>query len=617
MNTTTALPDAGPVLNISSYLFASLSDLKPLRDSLRRLCRRLDLRGTILLSTEGINLFVAGPAESIEKLLAALRKVPGLEKLEAKESFTSYQPFRRMLVKIKKEIIAFGIDGIEPATRTAPKLPPQQLKQWLDEGKPLMLYDVRNDYEVKVGTFTNAVPAGIDTFRDFPEAVANLPEESKQTPVVMFCTGGIRCEKAGPFMQKAGFQEVYQLEGGILKYFELVGGDHYQGDCFVFDQRVAVDPRLQESAVAQCFVCQTPLTTEEQNSPLYVPGESCPHCFKSAQEAMTSVIAKRHAKLKEVTSPLPGSIPYTNTRRIYVSSEQKGKTIYEVMAEKVPAASQGFWEKMVRERLMVEIIEHQDERLVEYRAVDPNAPLEAGQLFEQRYPGTIEPDVSTDIQILYEDTGLIVVSKPAPLPMHPCGRFNKNSLVNFLERVYHPQKLRIAHRLDANTTGVAVLSRTSAVARQVQPQFEQGKVEKRYLALVHGHPTENEFICEEPIGTSRVTGGGRRVEEGGQPARTDFIVRERFDNGTALMEVSPKTGRTNQIRLHLWHLGFPIVGDPMYQQNNVMQQKQTLGVEEPPMCLHAWEVRFRHPQTTEMVTFQAPAPSWAEGVSAE
>lgn len=611
MKTSTLSPEAGPVLNISSYLFAPLEDLKPLRDRLRQVCRRLDLRGTILLSTEGINLFVAGEAENIEKLLETLRQVPGLEKLEAKESFTSYQPFHRMLVKIKKEIIAFGIDGIEPARRTAPKLPPAQLKQWLDEGKPLMLYDVRNDYEVKVGTFTGAVPAGIDTFREFPEAVGRLPEESKQTPVVMFCTGGIRCEKAGPFMEEAGFQEVYQLDGGILKYFELVGDDHYSGDCFVFDQRVAVDPQLQESAVAQCFACQTPLTTEEQNSPLYVPGQSCPHCFRSTQETMAAAIEARQAKLKQVTTPLPGSIPYTNTRRLFISSDQKGKSLYEVLAEKVPAASQEFWQRMIGERLMVEVIQHEDERLVEYHAVDPLVPLAPGQLFQQHYPGTTEPDVSTDIQILYEDTALVVVNKPAPLPMHPCGRFNKNSLISFLTDVYHPQKLRIAHRLDANTTGVAVLTRTGAVARQVQPQFEQGRVEKRYLALVHGHPAEDQFICEEPIGTSRVRGGGRRVEEGGQSARTDFIVRKRNDDGTALMEVSPRTGRTNQIRLHLWHLGLPIVGDPMYQQNGVMQERQTLAIDEPPMCLHAWEVTFCHPQTAEIVTYQAPAPSWA------
>ena len=609
---TTAPPDAGPVLNISSYLFAPLENLKPLRESLRRVCRRLDLRGTILLSREGINLFVAGPAESIHQLLEILRKVPGLEKLEAKESFTSYQPFRRMLVKIKQEIIAFGVEGIDPAQRTAPKLPPQQLKAWLDEGKPLLLYDVRNDYEVKVGTFEKAVPAGIDTFRDFPQAVANLPEEAKATPVVMFCTGGIRCEKAGPYMQQAGFQEVYQLEGGILKYFELVGGDHYQGDCFVFDQRVAVDPTLKESAVAQCFACQTPLTSDEQQSPLYVAGQSCPHCFKSNEEALAAVLDRRHRKLRQVTTPLPGSIPYTNTRTLYVSSEQKGKTLYEVLAEKVPAASRGFWEKMVAQRLLVEIVPHEDQRLIEYRAADPQVPLIPGQHFEQRYPGTVEPDVSADVQILHEDSALVVVNKPAPLPMHPCGRFNKNSLIHFLEMVYAPQKLRIAHRLDANTTGVAVLSRTSAVARQVQPQFEQGRVAKRYLALVHGHPAEDSFLCEEPIGTSRVRGGGRRVEEGGQPSRTDFVVRERRADGTALLEVSPKTGRTNQLRLHLWHLGFPIVGDPMYQQGNVMQEKQTLAVDEPPMCLHAWEVTFRHPQTAEMVTFQAPHPAWAD-----
>jgi len=564
-----------------------------------------------LLSQEGINLFVAGDGENVQKLLDTIRKVPGLEELQAKESFTSYKPYRRMLVKIKKEIIAFGIDGIAPAQSTSPKLSAVQLKQWLDEGRPLMLYDVRNDYEVKVGTFQNAVPAGIDTFRDFPAAVNQLPEESKSQPVVMFCTGGIRCEKAGPYMQQAGFQEVYQLDGGILKYFELVGGEHYQGDCFVFDQRVAVDPSLNESAVAQCYACQAPLTTEEQNSPLYFPGESCPHCYQSVHQAKATRLEKRHAQLKRLTQPLPGSIPYTNTRTLYVSSEQKGKTLYEILAEKVPAASQRFWEEMVAKRLLVEIVEHSDQRLSEYLVVDPTVPLSAGQHFEQRYPGTVEPDVNPNVEIIHEDAALVVINKPAPLPMHPCGRFNKNSLISFLQPLYNPQKLRIAHRLDANTTGVAVLTRTAAFARQVQPQFEQGNVEKLYLAKVHGHPDQDVFICEDPIGTSRVRGGGRRVEEGGQSARTDFRVVSRNEDGTSLLEVAPKTGRTNQIRLHLWHLGYSIVGDPMYQPGGVMQEKQTLSVDEPPMCLHAWQVTFRHPQTAEPTTYLATPPSWA------
>jgi len=612
MNELDVEVQSGPVLNISSYLFAPLDNLKPLRDSLRKTCKRLNLRGTILLSTEGINLFVAGEDENIHQLLEVLRQVPGLEKLVAKESFTSYQPFRRMLVKIKKEIIAFGIDGISPGERTSPKLAPEELKKWLDEGKPVLLYDVRNDYEVKVGTFENAVPAKIDTFRDFPQAVEQLPEEAKSQPVVMFCTGGIRCEKAGPFMEKAGFNQVYQLDGGILKYFELVGGDHYQGDCFVFDQRVAVDPTLKESAVAQCFSCQAPLTTEEQESPLYIPGEHCPHCYQDHQQKMEAKIAKRQQQLKQATTPLPGSIPYTNKRNLYISAESQGKTVIEVLAEKVPAASAGFWEEMIAKRLLVEAVQHDDERISEYLAVDPNAPVKTGQHFEQRYPLTIEPDVNPNLQILHEDHYLVIVNKPAPLPMHPCGRFNKNSLVNFLQLVYHPQKLRIAHRLDANTTGVVVLSRTGSVARQVQPQFEQGKVEKIYLALVYGHPAQDEFICEEPIGTSRVRGGGRRVEEGGQEARTDFRVVTRRDDGHALLEVFPKTGRTNQIRLHLWHLNLPIVGDPMYQQGGVMQERQTLNVDEPPMCLHAWQVTFLHPENAQPITYSAPPPSWAE-----
>src|SRR5690554_183241 len=148
--------DIAPVLNISSYQFAHLTRLKPLRDDLRKLCRKLELRGTILLSHEGVNLFVAGEMENVRQLLVRLRQVVGLEDLRAKESFTAYQPFRRMLVKIKREIIAFGVEGIDPAESTAPKLSAKQLKQWLDEGRAVTLYDVRNDYEVKVGTFEGA-----------------------------------------------------------------------------------------------------------------------------------------------------------------------------------------------------------------------------------------------------------------------------------------------------------------------------------------------------------------------------------------------------------------------------------------------------------------------------
>jgi len=161
-------------------------------------------------------------------------------------------------------------------------------------GRPVTLFDTRNDYEVKLGTFKGALPAGIDTFREFPEAVRRLPEHLKHQPIVTFCTGGIRCEKAAPFMEREGFNNIYQLEGGILKYFEEVGSDHYDGECFVFDQRVGVDPGLHETASTQCFVCQTPLTAQEQADERYVSHVSCPiasrpassRCTKASQPGM-------------------------------------------------------------------------------------------------------------------------------------------------------------------------------------------------------------------------------------------------------------------------------------------------------------------------------------------
>ncbi len=156
---------------------------------------------------EGINLFVAGGREGIEELLSELRSIPGLEELTAKYSESDSQPFNRMLVRIKKEIIAFGVEGIDPATRTSEKLPPQTLKQWLDDGRPVTLLDTRNDYEVKLGTFHGAKTFDLDHFRNFPAAVATLPEEMKDEPIVMFCTGGIRCEKAGPYMESRGFRK--------------------------------------------------------------------------------------------------------------------------------------------------------------------------------------------------------------------------------------------------------------------------------------------------------------------------------------------------------------------------------------------------------------------------
>jgi UPF0176 protein len=267
------------IINFSAYRFAPLADLPALKDQLKAVATAAGLKGTILLSPEGINLFVAGERAGLDALLSAIHAVPGLAGLTPKESLSTHQPFHRMLVKIKKEIIAFGVPGIDPARNPSPRLPARTLRQWLDEGRPVTLLDTRNDYEVNAGTFAGALPAGIRHFRDFPSAVARLPAALKDQPVVTFCTGGIRCEKAAPYLESVGFKQVFQLDGGILKYFEECGGAHYHGECFVFDGRVGVDPDLRETATVMCFVCRMPLSVADQAHPHYVREISCPHCF--------------------------------------------------------------------------------------------------------------------------------------------------------------------------------------------------------------------------------------------------------------------------------------------------------------------------------------------------
>ena len=202
-------PDLGgdPIVNIAAYKFVTLTELDERREQLRQLTGELGLMGTILLSPEGINLFLAGTREGIDQFAETIQQDPEVGELEIKESFTDYQPFKRMLVKLKKEIIAFGVEGIDPAERTSPKLPAKELKKWLDEGKQVTLLDVRNDYEISLGTFEGAEPIGLKHFRHFPEAVDAMPEERKDETIVMFCTGGIRCEKGGPLHGTSGLQK--------------------------------------------------------------------------------------------------------------------------------------------------------------------------------------------------------------------------------------------------------------------------------------------------------------------------------------------------------------------------------------------------------------------------
>ena len=590
-------------MNIAGYKFVALPELRTLRARLLALCKGWELKGTILLSTEGVNLFVAGAAEKIDSLLLELRRVPGLANLPIKVSETEHQPFTRMLVRIKKEIIAFGVEGIDPARRPSPKLAARELKQWLDEGRPVTLLDTRNDYEVKLGTFKNAHPIGIDHFRDFPAAVHRLPAEWKERPIVMFCTGSIRCEKAGPFMEREGFKNIFQLDGGILKYFEECGGAHYDGECFVFDQRVGLDPSLQETESTQCFRCQTPLTGADQKDERYAPGQSCPFCFKTPAEQMALTLARRHEAIRRLSTPLPGSQPYDNFKPINVPEECDGKTLLDALCCAVKHVPVAYWEAECARGLVMNL---------KREPVAAGQTVRAGERYLHKFPNVTEPDVNGRVEILHEDEALIVLHKPAPLPMHAGGRFYRNTLQHILNEVYHPQKPHPAHRLDANTTGVVLVTRTRHFAGRLQPQFVRGQVEKLYLARVQGHPKEDAFSCDAPISAGSGALGSRTVDmEGGLEARTEFRVRQRHADGTALLEARPLTGRTNQIRVHLWHLGWPVCGDAAYLAGKRLGDTQTLGVDDPPLCLHAWQIKFVHPLSKKPVQFTAPPPPWA------
>ena len=238
-----------PVLNISAYLFVPLTDRETLRPQLFAAAEQRALMGSVLLAEEGINLFLAGTPENVRGFVDELRADPRFAALAPKESWSARQPFRRLLVKLKREIIRMNHPAIRPAAGRAPAVDAPTLKRWLDQGhddagKPVVMLDTRNAFEVDYGSFDDAIDWRITKFTEFPQAVIDHRAQLEGKTVVSFCTGGIRCEKAAIYMHDLGLTNVLQLEGGILKYFEEVGGAHYHGDCFVFDGREALAPDL-------------------------------------------------------------------------------------------------------------------------------------------------------------------------------------------------------------------------------------------------------------------------------------------------------------------------------------------------------------------------------------
>jgi UPF0176 protein len=269
-----------PVVVAALYKFVGLPDYHALREPLLDACLTAGTRGTLLLAPEGINGTIAGSREAIDAVLGYLRSDPRLADLEHKESRDERMPFHRMKVKLKKEIVTMGVAGVDPNARVGTYVRPQDWNALVSDPEVLLI-DTRNDYECDIGTFKGAVDPRTVNFREFPDYVRANLDPAIHKKVAMFCTGGIRCEKASAFMLGEGFEEVYHLQGGILKYLEEVPPDEsiWEGECFVFDNRVAVNHRLEKGRYDQCHGCRHPITDEDKHSGKYEVGVCCPHCF--------------------------------------------------------------------------------------------------------------------------------------------------------------------------------------------------------------------------------------------------------------------------------------------------------------------------------------------------
>lgn len=264
------------------YKFAPNPDYKAIQPKLLAACRAQNIKGTILLAEEGINSTIAGTRQAMDHILAYIRSFPQFADLEHKESYTDEMPFYRTKVKLKKEIVTLGVGGIDPNREVGEYVTPQAWNDLISD-PDVIVVDTRNQYEVDIGTFKGAKSPETDTFREFPDYVAQHLADKKDKKIAMFCTGGIRCEKSTAFLLKEGFKHVYHLQGGILKYLEEMPAKDslWEGECFVFDNRVAVDHALAVGHYDQCHGCRHPITEEDKSSPLYEAGVSCPACHNA------------------------------------------------------------------------------------------------------------------------------------------------------------------------------------------------------------------------------------------------------------------------------------------------------------------------------------------------
>lgn len=310
------------------YHFTKLPDYKELRDPLLKFLKSQNIKGTLLLAAEGINGTVAGTAKAIANLHVYLRSDARFEGMATKESFDDEMPFYRTKVKLKKEIVTMGVENIDPNDIVGTYVKPEDWNALIADPDVLVV-DTRNDYEVGIGTFKNALNPQTDTFREFPEYVDKHLGNAKGKKVAMFCTGGIRCEKSTAYLKRQGFNDVYHLEGGILKYLEEVPQEEslWEGECFVFDSRVAVKHNLEKGQYDQCYACRMPITEDEKSSEHYIKGISCHHCHDKKTRAQTERYTQREKQIalsgKHGEVHIGGDVEQTITARREAKIEQK------------------------------------------------------------------------------------------------------------------------------------------------------------------------------------------------------------------------------------------------------------------------------------------------------
>lgn len=287
------------VVVCAMYKFVSLPDFERIQKPLLIVMEKSGIKGTLLLAKEGINGTVAGSQSAIDALLAWLATQPGLDNIVHKLSFDDDMPFYRTKVKLKKEIVTMGVEGIDPNEVVGTYVKPKDWNALISDPE-VLLVDTRNDYEVKIGTFENALDPQTATFREFPEYVKQNLDPTKHKKVAMFCTGGIRCEKSTAYLKEQGFEDVYHLEGGILKYLEEVKQEEsmWQGECFVFDNRVAVNHDLEKGQYDQCNACRMPITEAEKASSQFEQGVSCPHCIDKVTDKQRERFLERERQVQ-------------------------------------------------------------------------------------------------------------------------------------------------------------------------------------------------------------------------------------------------------------------------------------------------------------------------------